>query len=482
MVGLPGSVERKMSHKLDLIIAWTLVVGIIFSGLAHGAVEPWSVAGLQLLLILLVELWALRLVAQRRLGLIVPSAMWPLLGLVVLGAIQSIAWTGSDGRRASLSMDVDLTRGAVFMLILLVGALLVAANFWTSRSRLKSFAWFLTIFGFALSVFALIQGFTWNERFYWVRRIADLASPYGPFPSHNNYAGYLELFIPVPVAIALSRAVSRPARMFCAFAAVIMSLSVIFSLSRGGMISLAGGLLFLAVISLLTARQRRKAWEAEWQEDEGIDAGPVPFWRRASLTQAAVVVAIVGAVIVGLLWLGPDSVASRLTQGTLSGSDPQGQNFYASRGWIWSDTWRIFKANPIDGVGLGAYRTAFPIYTAGDGLYKVTQAHNDYLQLLADGGVIAGLLAIWFIVVVFKAVASGLNARDPWQGVMALGAGAGIFSLLLHSILDFNLQIPSTTLLFLVMTGIVGGVGEVRKRERKKARLPKHRVMDEVAA
>lgn len=465
-----------MNRRLDVAIAWGLVVAIAFSGLAHGAVEPWSIASLQILLIVLLELWALRVVVQRRLRLVLPAAALPLGGLIIFGLVQSISWTGADGRRMSLSIDVDLTRSLVFILVLLLGAFLVSANFWTSRSRLKSFGWFVTIFGFAFALFALIQGFTWNERFYWIRPAVNLTAPYGPFPSHNNYAGYIELFIPIAAAVALNVAVSRPARMFAGFAAVIMSLSVIFSLSRGGMISLAAGLVFFGVVSFQTARQRRKAWEAEeWENEEWDDAdeGAVvvaPWWQRAVFKQSAVVVAIVGAILIGLLWLGPDLVANRLTQGTLSGNDPQGQNFYANRGWLWKDTWTMFKANPILGVGLGAFQTAFPIYTTNDGSLRVSWAHNDYLQLLSDGGVIGGLLAIWFVVAVFRAFGSGLKARDPWQGAMVLGAGAGIFSLLVHSIFDFNLQITSTALLFLVMAGIVGGVAQAVESKERQAK------------
>jgi O-antigen ligase len=314
----------------------------------------------------------------------------------------------------------------------------------------------------------LIQGFTWNERFYWVRPIAQLTAPYGPFPSHNNYAGYIELFIPVAAAIALNFAVTRPARIFAGFAAAVMSISVVFSLSRGGMISLAAGLLFFGIVNLqvLRARRRERLRAMIGGSVEGVTRAV--WWRIPALNQAAVLGGIVVLVLVGLLWLGPDTVASRLTQGSLRGDDPQGQNFQASRGWIWQDTWRMFKANPLTGVGLGAFRTAFPIYTSNDGSMRASQAHNDYLQMLSDGGLIGGVLALWFIVAVFRAFATGLRAREPWRIALVLGAGAGMFSLLVHSIFDFNLQIPSTVLLFLVLAGIVGGVARsVEERERQ---------------
>ncbi|MEP7274433.1 MAG: O-antigen ligase family protein, partial [Acidobacteriota bacterium] len=150
-------------------------------------------------------------------------------------------------------------------------------------------------------------------------------------------------------------------------------------------------------------------------------------------------------------------------------------------------TWKMIKANPVTGVGLGAYRSAFPIYTRNDGSLQVSQAHNDYLQILADGGIIGGFLAIWFIVEVFRACAAGLKSRDPWRGLMALGVGAGFFSLLVHSLFDFNLQIPSTALLFLVLAGIVGGVASLRNRaeeenKRRGVQRQRHRREEALAA
>jgi len=453
-----------VSRRLDQIIAGGVLVAIVFTGLAHGAVEAWSIAVFQLLVIALIELWTVRMVMAGRVRIAVPAPTLPLVGLIVLGLVQSISWTGTDGRRASLSLDVDMTRWTVPMLVILVAAFLIAANFWASRERLPGLGWFLTAFGLTMAVFGLIQGFTWNGRFYWVRPMGALTAAYGPFLSHNNFAGYMELFIPIPIAMALTKAVRSPARMFCAFAAVIMSLSVMFSLSRGGMISIAAGLVFLAVFGVQMALQRRRAWEMEeWGDDDEFVA---PRWRRvpAWLPQATAVAAIVVAIVVGLLWLGPDSVASRLTQGELTGSGQSGQNFEASRGWIWRDTWTMFGAHPLLGAGLGAYRTAFPMYTQSDGFYLVHQSHNDYLQILADGGVVGGALAVWFLISVFRAFGRGIGARDPWLAALALGGGAALFSLLVHSLLDFNLQLPGTALLFLVLAAVVARIGE-RARE-----------------
>jgi O-antigen ligase len=121
----------------------------------------------------------------------------------------------------------------------------------------------------------------------------------------------------------------------------------------------------------------------------------------------------------------------------------------------------MIRANPIVGVGLGAYGTAFPVYTKSDGSLRVPQAHNDYLQIVADGGIVGGLIALWFLVSVFRVIARGLKSHDGLYAGLALGTGAGIFAILVHSIFDFNLQLPSNALLFLLLVAVASHIGAV---------------------
>lgn len=122
----------------------------------------------------------------------------------------------------------------------------------------------------------------------------------------------------------------------------------------------------------------------------------------------------------------------------------------------------MFGAHPILGVGLGAFETVYPIYGRGDGSFVIEFAHSDYLQVLSDSGVVGGALALWFIIVIFRSVAAAVKSRDPLVSGFALGGGAGIFAILVHSLFDFNLQIPSNSLLFLVLCAVVSGIGATR--------------------
>src|SRR5262249_6545338 len=149
-----------------------------------------------------------------------------------------------------------------------------------------------------------------------------------------------------------------------------------------------------------------------------------------------------------VVWIGVEPVINRVATGDSISSDPSmTRAFYGVRGEIWRDTWTMIRHNPLMGVGLGAYETAYPTYALDSGMQGVVaEAHNDYLQILADAGVIGAGLALWFIIALFRAIARGVRSPNPLTAAIALGGGAGLFGLLLHSFFDFNLHLPSHAL------------------------------------
>ncbi len=396
---------------------------LCFAALAHGAVEPWSVAVIKLLVATLILLWGLRIILEKRLVLILPAATWPLVSFLLLGVIQCVNF-----RSRSLSQDIEATRGTVAIFTTLLLVFLLGANFLANRERLRVMVSFLSFFGFALSVFALLQYFTWNGKFYWIRpTLSDVSSVFGPFANHNHFAGYIELLIGLPIALIVANGIRREERIFFGFLAAVMGVTILFSLSRGGMISLVIELMFIAILSGRLQRQ---------------PAHPATFWRGLA------VVALLLTILVGAFWIGADPIVNRLK------GDGQ-ETFATSRTWVWRDALKVFQTYPISGAGLGAFQTVYPHRSDYDGLYGfVAQAHNDYLQVLADGGIIGGVLALWFLGVVLRDVRQGMRAHDPLLAGMALGSGAGIVGLLTHSLFDFNLQLPATAMLFLLLCSV----------------------------
>src|SRR5438128_583895 len=101
-----------MTRFVDRAIAAGLLVAVIFTTLAFGAVEAWSVAVFELIAVGLLALWVIKAIKQRSLTITVPPVAWPLAAFISLGLAQSAAFTDSSGNIRSLSMDVEATRGA----------------------------------------------------------------------------------------------------------------------------------------------------------------------------------------------------------------------------------------------------------------------------------------------------------------------------------------------------------------------------------
>lgn len=430
---------------MNKAISIGLVFAIVFTALAHGAVEAWSVAGFALIMILLLAFWAIKIVKEKIISIQLPATVWPLLALLVYVSVQSLAFIKSDGQIVSLSMDVEATRAALPVLFFLIVAFIVAVNFFNTTESLNKLVTFLTFYGFAMALFGLIQNFSWNGKIYWVRP-TEFAG-FGPFVNHNHFAGYMEMLIPMPVALVVGRAIRKDVWMIYLFAALLMSASLILSLSRGGAISLFASLLFIALGKSRLPRNARKRSVSSTHTNY-----PITVWLKG--IGSAVAIALI--LLAGVVWLGAEPVLTRLAH-TIDQANSSSADTFLSRGWIWRGTLTMIQTHPLTGVGFGAYQTVFPA-TTNSLENLVTHSHNDYLQIVADCGLAGGALALWFLVLLFRAMWRSIQSTDAKLAAIALGSSAGIFAMLVHSFLDFNLQIPSNALLFLVLCAIVSHI------------------------
>jgi len=453
----PTKPEKEVGFLGDLI-AIGLLACQFFTTLAFGAVEAWSIAVFGFLIVILLTAWVWKAVVDHRVSLIVPPLALPLAALFVYGLLQSIYKVDASGKRFAVSMDVEATRLSLEVLLILLLAFLIFANFFTSSKRLLWFRNFLILFGLGLSVFGLIQKFSWNGKYYWlIPPSSPPASPFGSFVNHNHFAGFVEMIVPIPIAMIVIRVVQREITIFYGFAAGMMGLAIIVSLSRWGMVSLVSSLVFIILFSLKPAIKRaRRMGDSVWRA--------VVLPRIGAIALTAVTI---GA---GIYWVGAGEVLDRLgqteVQSDLRGFGEEKSSFLESRGPIWRDTLAMIRENWTTGVGLGAFETAYPVYSKSNGTVIVSQAHNDYLQILADCGVLGGAIALWFVVVLFRNLVRAIQHQDEVKSVMALGCGGGLVAMLVHSLFDFNLQIPSNALLFLTLAGAVSNIQATVKKSR----------------
>src|SRR5215831_15032998 len=430
---------------------------IVGATLAFGTVEPWSMATFGLLIVTFLVLWGIKGVVSGALKISVPSTALPLVALLLLAVLQCVSVKDSAGKSFSISLDAEATRLAAEILLVLLIAFLLSVNFLAVPRAMAWLRNFLIFFGLALAVFGLLQHFAWNGKFYWVIELrSQPPSPFGPFVNHNNFAGFVEMIAPIPVALILRRAVRGELAVFYGFAAAMMGLAVVMSLSRGGMISLVAGLMFVVAFGFKGSREWRVG-SREW--GMGKRKSPIPIPLAAS--RAGAIIVIIFTIGAGVWWIGADPVIRRIEKSELASKsiDPgRGETFFRSRGWIWRDTAAMIRDRWALGVGIGAYQTAYPIYSSHDGSLVVGQAHNDYLQIMADAGVFGAFIALWFIFLVARDTVRASRHVSRVMSGTALGAAGGMFALFVHSLFDFNFQIPSNALLFLVLTSVVSHI------------------------
>jgi O-antigen ligase len=236
-----------------------------------------------------------------------------------------------------------------------------------------------------------------------------------------------------------------------------MWLALVLCNSRGGILSLLCQVLFLALLFSVGRDSREVAARSDKLSARLLRASRT-MAARAMLTAALLVGAITTVVLVG-----GDPLASRVDSLAVEFNADAAETF-ALRPNIWRATWNLIKDHPVAGVGFGGYWIAITRYHTGSGVTTPQEAHNDYLELLASGGVIGVGIGVWFAIALFStaekklrqlrtAAASGLNTS--FARAVTIGALVGILTVAVHSLVDFGLHIPINALVFTVLVGIV---------------------------
>lgn len=264
---------------------------------------------------------------------------------------------------------------------------------------------------------------------------------YGPFVNRNHFAGWMVMAIPLTLG-ALRAAASRSLRemrpgwrnrllwwsspdasglVLLAAAGAVMAMSVMLSLSRGGI----GGLIAaLAATTAIVVRRRHR-----------------PHLRMVIAAYIAIVV------IAAVTWAGVDRLLTRFAA--------EGWCDFNDRRAAWTDASNVARMFPFGGTGLNTYGVSMLLYQRHDLAQHYQQAHNDYLQLAAEGGLLLVIPALACMVTFGAAVrqrfVAETGATSYW---LRVGAVAGIGAIALQEIVDFSLQMPGNAVMFAALCAV----------------------------
>jgi O-antigen ligase len=224
--------------------------------------------------------------------------------------------------------------------------------------------------------------------------------------------------------------------------AALMAGSIFLSGSRGGMAAFVAEIVVLAVLML---RKREGSWK-----------------------QPLMLGAFLAMVIVFLLWIGGNELTQRLIS---IHSEAREELSGGVRLTIDRDCFHMLAKRPFLGWGLGTFPVVYPEFRSFYTTFFVNQAHNDYLQLLVETGLAGFSIAAWFLVLVFRRAAGKLkNWTETASGALTVAALLGCVGILVHSLLDFNLQIPANAALFYVLCAVAASAPLQESQRRRVVR------------
>lgn len=436
-----------------------LCVSLIVATLAYGAVHQPVIALFYIAMAAVAVLWAVDCLLTGNIRYSRTSLQLPIILAAAYGVFQVIPF-GSVAETAGLEaiprtisvFPFATIQSALHFIALLIffAGMLVSLD---RAARIRKVAGLVTIFGFGFAFFAILQSVLSPDKIYGIYE-TRFGSPFGSFVNRHNFAAFMEMSMAVPLGLLFTGAVAKEKRLLYVTAVALMGVALLLSGSRGGLVAFFAQLVFLVLVTVGSRNRRNLA------------------------LKFALVAVLFAAIVGGSFFVGGETSLSRIAETAAS------KDVTTDRAHIWSVSLKVIFANLPFGAGLGAFGVAYTPFDTNSGLERVEQAHNDYLQVAADAGLPGLLIGAAFLFFLYRTGRTSIRVENTYRRGIAVGAFAGIFAVLVHSIFDFVLHTTAISLLFLTITALMVASGssyeddtegEIRPH-RKRPREGKARV------
>jgi len=436
--------EAPTSSRAERAVFVLLLTIIGAAAVPIGSIDPWW-SGIFEAVIFLIG--ACALIATIGKSWELPLVLAPFAALVLVACLQVIPSyvKAFPASYQILSLNPFETGRFAIRLGAVGLTLALLLRFTKTRSQLLKLAQLVIFVGVASAVLAI-----WRRMFpdntlaaLWNSKDGD----FGQFTNRNHFTLLMEMCLGPTLSLAFY---SHGPRRFLYFdIALLLSLALLLVNSRGGVISMIAQLAFMSWIyfsatfasSLMEQTSTTSCMESRAQQ----------FWRIAQgVTVRSLLIRLVLVTFsAGVVWLGGESVRERLESvpGELVPRSGPLENVNPRRLEIWTATWKLIKAHPFMGSGIGAYKTAISQYLNSGGSWEPQQAHNEYLELTAGSGIVGAAIGVWFITILIRQSRKRLRHRNSLRKAICQGALVGLVGVAVHSLVDFGLHVIINTLI-----------------------------------
>ena len=438
--------KLRVASILGTTVFISLLCMIVLTAIPYGTTQAWWKAAFVSLVFILAILWLIE-------GAISQSwfvGSWPLVLPLVALSLFSFLQTLPVGKQSSkpggisfapwnaISADPYQTRFFALLLLALTLSGVLLARYASSEKRLRIVMNLVILVAVASAIFGILRQTTQHSvGFGLPLLLPDLG--YGQFINKNHFAYLVEMSLGLILGLILGGGVKRDQALIYFAALLPLWIGLVLCGSRGGLIAMMAQLVVAALLFSVVVR-RGNSTEPH---------SKVLRLTRSLPVRIMLILVLVAGVLFGTIWLGGDQLATRIeeSRNELS-ADAAGLRQGASRNEIWKATWRMFVAHPVLGVGIGGYWAAIPAFHDAAGTMTPQEAHNDYLELLASGGLVGLALGVWFAAVVIKRTRENMAAPDRFRRAACFGAAIGIAGVAVHSLVDFGLHSIVNALVF----------------------------------
>ena len=413
--------------RLDAWLAWSigalLIAILVTAPLAFGALRDQEFFWVQVLGCLAATLWLVRLWLSPR-DIFLPPIVWPLALFCVYAVIRYF------------TADIEyLARKELIRVLFYLMFFLLALNHFRDAKLADLGVIILITLGMALSVYALRQYLTGTNVIWNIVRPTYTFRGSGTFVYPNHFAAFAEMLLALGFGYVFLGTTSKWVRLFLAYCSLWLVLGIYVSFSRAGWIVTLGSMVVLLPVLLRNRRQQIVAF-----------------------------ILFVALLIAGLAWeLSTHEITERLRG--MGGTDKA--SGYNARLTLWNGAYQMWRDHPFFGAGPGHFDERFREYRTLRFQFSAGHAHCDYLQVLADWGVVgAGLLLcalvfyLWplarhWIKTVLDPTALNTAATNFFG--LTCGGFAGTLAVLAHSLVDYQWYAPGVMLTFIAIVAMLLG-------------------------